>query len=129
MSIEKVMSDLGSHLSPFLWGRLCLMWKGDVWAGTLLLAVHQLLLSCSLIDFVSAADRSASWWAMNKEGIFSLPGYYALFLGGGGITHLIRSSTEGVTERDRNTNPTGALRYARLCVFALGPVTPQCFAK
>ena len=49
-------------------------------SGALVLCVHQLALSCGLMEVVHSDVRGPQLWHLNKEGLLSLPGYWALSL-------------------------------------------------
>ena len=51
-----------------------------VLAGLFVLCVHQLALSYGLIDVIHSDARGPQLWHLNKEGLLSVPGYWALSL-------------------------------------------------
>lgn len=74
--------------------------------GSLVLVVHQWALSCGLIEVAHSDARGPELWHLNKEGLLSLPGYWALSLLSVGLGSFLhpergRPDQEGVTMPDR----------------------------
>ena len=62
-------------------------------AGALVLAAHQhFLTNRGIGEFIRGDTRGDDWHLLNKEGVFSLPGYYALYLMGVGVGNLLERS-------------------------------------
>ncbi len=55
-------------------------------AGCFVLCLHQLALSWGMIDIIHADQRGPQLWHLNKEGLLSVPGYWALSLLSTGLT-------------------------------------------
>lgn len=51
-----------------------------------MIVTHQAVLSAGLIDIVHANERGPQLWHLNKEGLLSVPGYWALSLLSTGLT-------------------------------------------
>jgi len=85
-------------------------------AGCLISAIHQLALSWGLIDIVHADERGPQLWHLNKEGLLSVPGYWAspcLALVSADIcTHSCRLRTQ---PHMRPECPAGEMVPAHLC--------------
>jgi len=67
--------------------------KFSALAGVLVLAAHQhFLTNRGIGEFIRGDARGDDWHLLNKEGVFSLPGYYALYLMGVGVGNLLERS-------------------------------------
>ena len=67
--------------------------KFSALAGALVLAAHQhFLTNRGIGEFIRGDTRGDDWHLLNKEGAFSLPGYYALYLMGVGVGNLLERS-------------------------------------
>ena len=67
--------------------------KFSALAGALVLAAHQhFLTNRGIGEFIRGDTRGDDWHLLNKEGAFSLPGYYALYLMGVGVGNLLEQS-------------------------------------
>ena len=54
--------------------------------------MHQAALSGGLIDTIHASERGSSLLSRNKEGVMSLPGYWALALMSAGLARFVHCS-------------------------------------
>ncbi|KAK9827235.1 hypothetical protein WJX81_000601 [Elliptochloris bilobata] len=61
-------------------------------AGAAVAAMHQAALSAGLIGVIHAEEGGSSLLSRNKEGVFSLPGYWALSLMSTGLARLVHGS-------------------------------------
>ena len=59
------------------------------YAGGAVLCLHQWALSAGLIDIVHADERGPQLWHLNKEGLLSVPGYWALALLSKGLSSYL----------------------------------------
>lgn len=59
-----------------------------------MLIVHQCALSCGLIDVIHSDARGPELWHLNKEGLLSLPGYWALSLLSVGLSSYLHPECE-----------------------------------
>lgn len=55
--------------------------------------MHQIGLSMGLLNTIHADKRGPQLWHLNKEGLFSLPGYWALALISVGLTPYLHPNT------------------------------------
>ncbi|KAL3149079.1 hypothetical protein ABBQ32_001922 [Trebouxia sp. C0010 RCD-2024] len=75
-------------------------------AGSVVLVGHQLALNCGLMEVIHADVRGPQLWHLNKEGLLSLPGYWALSLLSVGLSSYLhpeygRPDQEGAQVSDR----------------------------
>lgn len=77
-----LFQNLASLLASVVWKKVAFVTtvRAIVHAGSVVLVVHQVALSCGLIGVVHAEARGPALWHLNKEGVLSLPGYWALSL-------------------------------------------------
>lgn len=74
--------------------------------GSVVLVGHQLALNCGLMEVIHADVRGPQLWHLNKEGLLSLPGYWALSLLSVGLSSYLhpeygRPDQEGAQVSDR----------------------------
>jgi hypothetical protein len=78
-------------------------------AGALVLAAHQMALStylggllpAPLGPYLARHERGPGLWEQNKEGLGSIPGYFALYLLGAGVGHVVERSMVTAAARAR----------------------------
>ena len=61
-------------------------------AGCALAMVHQAVLSSGLINIIHSPERGSSLLSSNKEGLLSLPGYWAIALMSTGLARFVHHS-------------------------------------
>lgn len=69
-----------------------LEWAAERGAGLTVAALHQAALSRGLTGVIHAEERGRSLLSRNKEGVLSLPGYWALSLLSAGVARAVRRS-------------------------------------
>ncbi|DBA88184.1 TPA: hypothetical protein ACH3X2_005171 [Trebouxia sp. C0005] len=90
-------------------------------AGCLVSAIHQLALSWGLIDVVHADERGPQLWHLNKEGLLSVPGYWALSLLSTGLSRHLHPQLQAQNPGTKATRLSGRqawLWLGRLVVVA-----------
>ncbi len=78
-----------------------------VHAGCLISAIHQLALSWGLIDIVHADERGPQLWHLNKEGLLSVPGYWALSLLSTGLSRHLHPQLQAQNPATHATRVSG----------------------
>eukprot|EP00899_Mesostigma_viride_P025936 jgi/Mesvir1/6527/Mv16791-RA.1 len=108
---QHVETEYGTHWNFFFTLASVVLLNGLLplpvtWApvvGTAVLTGHQLLLSAtSLGETLLSEQRGPGWLSRNKEGMGSIPGYWALFLLGQGLGRYLLSPSGRRPDNPRN---------------------------
>ncbi|CAA0809045.1 Uncharacterized protein SHERM_11251 [Striga hermonthica] len=79
--------------------------------GSFILIAYQALLSCGLNEYLLLEERGADIFSQNKEGIFSIFGYWGMYLLGVGIGRFLFFGDDSKTKKRATT------RVWALCFF------------